>query len=62
MALGLKRIVESNLIGVSYHCIAFTFTFKQLYANCKTKYFSYKGRFGVHGCIHMYNEVFEELA
>ena len=60
MALELKHIVESNLIGVSYHCIAFTFTFKQLYTSCKTKHFSYNGGYGVRGHEHMHIKVFEK--
>ena len=43
MALESKRIVETNLIRVSYRCISYYFLpFKWLYTSYKTERFGYK--------------------
>ena len=53
VALESKRVVETNLIRVSYCCIScyfcFNTPFKQLYTSNKAEHFSYKG--GCGGCI-----------
>ena len=45
VALELKRVVETNLIRVSYHCIGHSLHFnsylKQLYTSNKTERFTY---------------------
>ena len=50
VALELKRVIETNLIRVSYHCIScyfcFNISFKQLYTSSETECFSYKGGCG----------------
>ena len=56
--LELKRIVVTNLIRVSYHCIAITFTLIFLLNSytqaARWSDFSYKGRCGVHMWAYTY--------
>ena len=51
MSLGLKSIIGTNLIRVSYCCISYycSIPFKLLYTGKKTVHFSYKGGGHVHG-------------
>ena len=52
VALELNHIVETNLIGVSYHCKSwscyfyFNCSLEQLYISKKTECFSYDGGYG----------------
>ena len=61
VALELKRVVDTNLIIVSYRCIScyfrFNIPFKQLYVSSKIECFSYKGGCGVYWCTRI--EVFK---
>ena len=61
------RIIDANLIRVSYSCISryihFKIPLKQLYTSNKTKCLSYKQRYGV--CGHTYiriSKVFKRIA
>ena len=65
MALALVRVVETNLIRVSQHCISHCFHFdshlRQLYTSNKTDCFCNKGGFGVCG-RHTHIKVFKRIA
>ena len=51
VALGLKHVIETRLIIVSFHCVSRSFRFKsylkQLYISNKTECLSYKSGCGV---------------
>ena len=57
VALKLKVVIVTNLIksklSLFSHYFRLNIPFKQLYASCKMKHFSYKGGYDVHGLMHM---------
>ena len=57
VALVLIRVMETNPVRVSQHCIRSYFTVtgikKQLYLGIKTEYFNYIGGCGIHEGTHI---------